>query len=148
MPYKFNRITSLRKASSLTVVLILYSAEEAQLADSTRQFAPAHCHLLAKSNSCLSDAHVHIGSGSRKRNRKEMRHNKMLCFAAWCLVSLICSVTHLLPGFHPTAANRQAWHIHLKQSRSPTLTSLSLQSLSSMTSISRLCGKSTRVQCC
>ncbi len=88
MPYKLDRITGLQKASSLTVVLILCSADEAQLADSAQQSAPVHRHSSAKSNSRLSDDHMHLDSRSRKRNRKEMSHKKMSCLVCFLVFGL------------------------------------------------------------
>jgi len=90
--YKLDRTTGLHKTLSLTVVLVLCSAGEAQLADTTQQSAPVHRHAPAKSNSRLSDDHMHLDSSPRKRNRKEMSHNKMLglvCFSVFGLCGLL-----------------------------------------------------------
>ncbi len=69
-------------------MLILCSADEAQLADTTQQSAPVHRHSSAKSNSRLSDDHMHLDSRSRKRNHKQMSHKKMLCLVCFMVFSL------------------------------------------------------------
>ena len=87
-------------------MLILCSADEAQLADSAQQSAPVHRHASAKSNSRLSDNHMPLDSSPRKRSRKEMSHKKMLCLVCFLVFGLYGLLSDSPPTWFPSYSSK------------------------------------------
>ena len=86
---------------------------------------PVHRHASAKSNSPLSDDHMHLGSRSRKRNRKEMSHNKMLCLCCYLVFGLFGLLSDSPPTWFPSysSKHRQAGLAHsFKAQQEPRMT--------------------------